>query len=200
MQIGEVLQEAWEIFKKNPGKLISAYCVFLLINLVAGIVLRLISPIGDFLLYIVDIMVLAGVYYFYLEVYRDERASIFDIFYPIKEYFVRLLIMAFLKIVLISIGFVLFILPGIYLSVSFIFSELLIADKGFKSWGALDWSRKNVTKSWFSYFAFLLVLMFINILGLIPFGLGLLITGPLSLMAIVVAYVQKFYEERDWDD
>jgi len=196
MRIGEVIQKSWEIFKANPGKLILPYLIVFFLSLGVEIILGFIPFFGFLLASIVNTMFLAGVYYAYLKLYRGEEPPIDDIFYPIKELPVPLGLMALIKIVFITIGFILFIIPGIYLTVSYLFSELLIVDKKLDAWEALETSRKTITKSWFAYFALVVILFFINLLGLIPFGLGIFITAPISLMAIVSAYVSEFYGEE----
>jgi len=45
-----------------------------------------------------------------------------------------------------------------------------------------------VHREWFSIFAFLIVLILINFLGLLALGVGLLITVPLSYCALYVAF------------
>ncbi|NIA12397.1 MAG: hypothetical protein GWP10_22450 [Nitrospiraceae bacterium] len=195
MQIGAVIQKSWEIFKANPSKLILPYFVIVLISIGMGIVLGFIPFIGPLIGSVVGSMFWAGLYYAYLKLYRGEETVIDDVFYPIKESLVPLGIMELIKTVFISIGFILLIVPGIYLAVSYIFAELLIVDKKLDAWEALETSRKTVTKNWFEYFALLVVLMFINIIGLIPLGLGLVITVPISSMSIVSAYVSEFYGE-----
>ena len=196
MQIGVILQKSWEIFKENPGKLILPYFIFFLISFGSGIVLGIIPVVGALLSSVVNVVFLAGVYYVYLKLYVGRETTIDDMFYPARELLLRLATMALIKTVFIAIGLVLFVIPGIYLAVSYLFSELLMVDKKLDAWEALETSRKAVTKKWFAYFALCVVLLFINVLGLIPFGLGIFVTAPFSLMAIVLAYVAEFYGER----
>ncbi len=197
MEIGKTLQEAWQLFKKSPGKLILIYFVFFLVNVGVGVILSFIPLVGQILSSIVGIILGAGVYYAYLKFYREGDASIDDIFFPMKQNAGELAIMAVIKSIFLFIGFILLVLPGIYLAVSYIFAELLIVDKNLTAWEALETSRKRVTKNWFVYFAFLLILLFINIIGLIPLGLGLFVTVPVSIMAITLAYVAEFCTDAE---
>ncbi|WP_429614794.1 hypothetical protein [Synechococcus elongatus] len=86
------------------------------------------------------------------------------------------------------IGFVLLVIPGIYLSVGYLFAIPLVAERQFEPWQALEFSCKLVTQQWFAFFGFLIVLTLINIAGIIPCGLGLLFTIPWSVCAIAAAY------------
>jgi uncharacterized membrane protein len=90
--------------------------------------------------------------------------------------------------VLTALGTLLLILPGIYLAVAYSFTFPLMVERRLDFWPAMESSRKLLTKEWFSYFGFILLLGLVNFLGLIPCGLGLLITLPLTGCAIAAAY------------
>jgi uncharacterized membrane protein len=195
MKVGEVLSKSWGLFKENAGNLIVLFIVYFAVVFFANVVLGFVPLIGWILSTIVSTVMLAGIYYAYLKVLKGEATTVNDMFSSIKEVLGDLAVMAIIKTVFITIGFLLLIIPGIYLVVSYLFAELLVIDKKMDAWEALEESRKRITKNWFSYFALLIVLAVINFLGFIPLGLGLIVTVPLSLMAIVVAYVSEFQEE-----
>ena len=197
MELEKVLRGSWQLFKENAGKLITLFLVYFIISIGTSFILGFIPILGWILSSIVSTMFLAGIYYAYLKVYRGEPAIVDDIFYPLKEVLNKLVVMSIIKIVFITLGLLFFILPGLYLSVSYLFAELLIVDKKMDSWKALEESRKRITKNWFAYFALLVVLIIINLIGAIPFGLGLIVTVPISIMAIVSAYASEFQESRN---
>ena len=82
----------------------------------------------------------------------------------------------------------LLILPGIYLAVAYILTVPLIIERKLGFWDAMEASRKIVTKRWFSFFGFGLLLLLINIVGALLCGIGLLVTVPVTYAAIVSAY------------
>jgi hypothetical protein len=49
------------------------------------------------------------------------------------------------------------IIPGIYLQVAWAFAIALVADKRLEFWGAMELSRKVVTRVWFRIFGLLLI-------------------------------------------
>jgi hypothetical protein len=51
-----------------------------------------------------------------------------------------------------SIGFMLLVIPGIYLAVAYQMTMPLIADRRLGSWDAMEISRKALTKKWFKIF------------------------------------------------
>jgi len=89
---------------------------------------------------------------------------------------------------LVGIASLLLLLPGIYLGVAYSFTTALIVDRKFDFWEAMETSRKVISKRWFPFFGFVLVLVLINIVGALLFFVGLLFTIPLTMCAIAAAY------------
>ncbi|WP_232319728.1 hypothetical protein [Prosthecochloris sp. HL-130-GSB] len=89
---------------------------------------------------------------------------------------------------LVTIGVFLLVLPGIYLAVAYMFTVPLIVDYRMEFWQAMETSRKIITRNWFSLFGFVLLLAVINLGGALVFGIGLLVTIPLTAFAGVMAY------------
>jgi uncharacterized membrane protein len=98
----------------------------------------------------------------------------------------------FLGYLLMGLGFMLLIIPGIYLSVAYVFAMPLIADKKMGVWQALETSRKTISKHWFSYAGLILMLSLVNLLGVISLGIGLIWTIPWSINSLGVAYRDAF--------
>ncbi len=97
-----------------------------------------------------------------------------------------------LQVILVLIGFVLFILPGIYLTVGYALTLPLILDKGMGPWQALEASRKAIHKKWWTVFGLYLVMMLIYMVSAIPLGLGLIWTVPMFFVSIGVLYAHCF--------
>jgi len=82
------------------------------------------------------------------------------------------------------IGFVLLILPGIYLSIAYVFTLPLIADKNMTVWEAMEFSRKSVTKHWFKVFGLLFLLSLMMAVGTLALGIGLIWAIPLMFVTL----------------
>jgi len=98
---------------------------------------------------------------------------------------------------LIMLGFVLLILPGIYLSFAYGMAFPLLIDKKMGIWEAMETSRKAISKCWFRYFGLIIVLLLIAVAATIPLGIGLIWALPLASMVIGVLYVKMFGFEDD---
>ncbi|WP_425956638.1 hypothetical protein [Xylanimonas sp. McL0601] len=98
--------------------------------------------------------------------------------------------------VLVSIGasiaaivtFFLIGLGGLAFIIFTVFAVPLVLDHGRPAFTAIGDSFRLVGKNFGPVFLLLLALLGINILGLIPIGLGLLITVPLSILAVAYAF------------
>jgi len=83
-----------------------------------------------------------------------------------------------------TLGFLLLILPGIYLSVAYTFTFLLMFDKGMTIWDAMELSRKAVSKHWFKIFALMLLIGAALLGGFLTFGVGLYWAAPLAFVTL----------------
>lgn len=113
------------------------------------------------------------------------------------RYFFPLAITFVIMYVLMILGFVLLVIPGIYLAVAYSMSLYLVVDKKLSPWQALETSRKAVTKRWFALFGLYVVLSIFNLIGAIPLGIGLIWTIPLFMIAFGIAYRNMFGVEPE---
>jgi uncharacterized membrane protein len=72
------------------------------------------------------------------------------------------------------------------------FSLPLVIDKGLAFWPAMETSRKVVNQHWWSVFGLLIVIGLINLAGLLLCCVGLFLSFPLALAAMMCAYETLF--------
>ena len=96
---------------------------------------------------------------------------------------------------MISLGFLLLILPGIYLSFAYMFSLPLMIEKDLDAWSALETSRKAVTRIWLRAAGFLFLIMLLVSLGMIPLGIPLIWIVPWVTLAYAMLYFRLFGAE-----
>lgn len=119
------------------------------------------------------------------EIDIKQMQAVFDVFIP-------LLFIGIITQIFIGIGFVLLILPGIFLWGCYIFAYIIALDKRVDFWSAMEQSRKFGFENKKDIFIFALILGVINLIGAIPFGLGLIITVPLTVCIVAEAYEDLF--------
>ncbi len=101
-----------------------------------------------------------------------------------------------------TIGFLYLALmiPLIYLAVAWSFAPFLIIFHDMEAWPALEASRQIVSKKWFTFFGFFIVIGLIAILGVLGLIVGLLFTIPAALCMFYAAFrdvVGVPYESAD---
>jgi len=92
----------------------------------------------------------------------------------------------------ITLGVLLLIIPGIYLSIALMFAVPLMLEKNLSIVDAFEASRKAVTHHWFKVFGLWLVMGVILVISALPFGLGLFWTMPMMMAVIGVLYRRMF--------
>jgi uncharacterized membrane protein len=81
-----------------------------------------------------------------------------------------------LMYLLIGIGLLCLVLPGIYLLVAYMFANDLVVEKGLGPWRALEASRKAVTHHWWGFLGFNIVNFLIAAVAMLPLFIGIIIS------------------------
>ena len=135
---------------------------------------------------------MGGLWLYLLKRARGESSGIDTAFSGFHLAFVQLFLAGLVTKMLTLVGFVCFILPGLYLLVAWMFTLQLVIDKRLDFWTAMGVSRRMVTRHWFKMFLFWLVLAIMNFAGLLLCGVGIFLTTPIALAAVVFAYEDIF--------
>jgi serine/threonine protein kinase len=131
---------------------------------------------------------MGGLYLYFLKKIRREATGVETAFTGFRQPFPHLVIAGFLASLLTGLGFLCLILPGIYLFVAWILTFPLIVDQRLDFWPAMRLSRKVISKHWWKFLGFLIVLGLINLAGLLACFIGLLVTFPITFAALTYAY------------
>jgi len=94
-------------------------------------------------------------------------------------------------------GFVLAMVPLIYLSTCWGFALPLIADRRMDFWPAMKASRAQVQRHWWTIFGLYILVGIVNFLGVLLCCIGIFITAPLAFAAWMVAYETIFISRTD---
>ena len=137
-----------------------------------------------------------GLFLFFLKKIRGERSSVETAFSGFKIALLQLFLAGLVTTLLKGLGFVCLILPGIYLSVAWLFVLPLVIDKRLDFWPAMQLSLKTIHKHWWKFFGLWVVLMLFNLAGLLVCFVGLFVTIPISLAARMYAYEDIFNPAR----
>jgi uncharacterized membrane protein len=190
LSIGVCIQRGWDLVIENLGPLIGYACIVLAIH--AG--LALIPILGWIAGMVIGPALSAGYFIYIRKKIRGEPAQFSD-FFGGFDYLGQLFLLGLVSGILIFIGILLCILPGLYLFVAYMFASFLVIARELDFWQAMETSRKAVTANLGSMIFLLLAFLGINILGALACLVGLIFTIPLTYCASVVAFHMIFEEE-----
>lgn len=135
---------------------------------------------------------LGGLYMYYLKLIRGERATMETFFSGFSGHFLQLFLGRFIVTILVALGFLCLILPGIYLSTAWLFTLVLIIDKRLNFWPAMELSRKVITRHWWKFLGFAIVLFLMKLAGFFFCIVGFFIAGPIVNATFLYAYEDIF--------
>ena len=183
VSIGSCLGRAWDLLKSDFWPIIGVSALVLLLlgasnALHVGIVTT--GPL------------LGGAFNYYLKRVRRQPAQLNDIFAGFSNLFLNLFLATLVALLLVGIGVVCCILPGIYLMVAWHLTLPLVVDKRLGFWEAMEVSRKVITDQWWTVFGFVLICGLINLGGALACGVGVFVTWPWTMLALVFLYDDLF--------
>jgi serine/threonine protein kinase/capsular polysaccharide biosynthesis protein len=131
---------------------------------------------------------MGGLYLYLLKRIRKEPVRVENAFAGFSISLLQLVLAGFVTDVLEILGFFCLIVPGVYLSVAWLFTLPLVIDKRLDFWPAMRLSLKTIHMHWWKFFGFALVLILLNLAGFLACFFGLFVTIPVTLAALMYAY------------
>ncbi|MDP3479708.1 MAG: zinc-ribbon domain-containing protein [Desulfoprunum sp.] len=205
--LGEALNEAWQYTKGAKGSIWAAIGMMYLVMLILGLGLGFMQAalgivpasaagiwveIGvQSLISAISTLFTAGLMYMGVRRAAEKDLSWKLVFVGVPMA-VKLLIASVLMMLLVISGFVLLILPGIYLAIGYSMTLPLMIDRQLDPWQAMEVSRKAIHKVWWKVFGLFFVMGLIYLVSAIPLGIGLIWTAPMSVILVGVVYRYLF--------
>ena len=194
--IGECIRYGWETFKKRPWFFVGATVITGLLSTISSSIAQgtwdLHSPplviaaanIGDFF---VQCLIYMGLYKLSLKAIDSaEHLSFTDLWTP-----QHLGSFAFTTIVyglMVFVGFILFIIPGVILMLTFFFPFYPIVDRGLGPWQALTYSKRITYGHRWQLLLFFLTCILLILAGALALLIGLFIVLPVTALATARVY------------
>lgn len=178
IHIREALRVGWKNFAKRPWYLIGiSFAVAGLFFLGAG------NGTITALAYIIC----GGYVFLFLRHARGEKV-VFDDLFSLDSRWISFAFVGLIKGVLIILGLICFIVPGVYLAVRWMFAEILVVDKGMKPMEALRASSAMTKGHWWKLFGFSAVAALLVLLGLIALLVGAIVASIVVTFAVIQIY------------
>ena len=175
LSVENVLQVGFNLFRKSPA-------IFILYGLISLLVFS--NPVSGLLL---GGPITVGYYVVAHRVQRNRQVELPDFFRGFDR-FLPLLLLNLLITVVVVLGLLLLVVPGVYFAISYILSHFFVWFYHEEPTEAVSLSRKTVSGNFGQIFLLCLVLAGINLLGTLAFGVGLLLTVPFSYCVLYAAF------------
>ena len=192
--IEEALQYGWSIMKANfwffVGVLIVAWAIAWVPHIIAGALGT--ESVGlSFLFRIIgwvaDIIVAIGLITIALK-FLDEKEPKFEDLFSFKPFFWKYLGASILTGLVVWVGIMLLIVPGVYWALKFQFFGYFVVEQGCDPVEAMRRSSRITQSVKWKLLGFGIVLWLINIAGAICLLVGLFVTIPTTLLAYSMVY------------
>lgn len=135
---------------------------------------------------VLTILLQAGYFKIFFELYDDEDVKVSDLYTNYKPFW-RLLLGSIIQAIILIVGFVFFIVPGIYFALTFIFSKFLIVDKGLSPIKALRQSALLTKGVKWQLLKLSIILWALNLAGVLLL-VGFFVTLPVTMFTMVYVY------------
>ena len=175
LSLENILQVGFNYFRKSPG-------IFIIYSIVAAIAIS--NPVTGILF---GGPMLAG-YYIYILHLRNRKDPGLPVFFRSFDKFFPLMVLNLLLVLIITLGLIMLVIPGIYFMVSYLFAHFFVWFFDIHPSEALRLSRKMVSGNFSQLFWLCLILAGINLLGAMAFLVGLLLTIPFTACVIFAAF------------
>ena len=182
MENNQIMKEAQESLKGKWGISIAA-C------LIAGVITIMITILGGYLInedwggnllsLFVTPPIGVGLALFFLNIHSGNKLEIRTIFNPFKEVWLNSVLAYFMMIVIIIIGSILFIIPGIiaFLMFSQVF-YIIAEDNKIDPYKALVKSKKMMEGNKWKLFKIWLIILLLAIVCILTLGIGFIWLAP----------------------
>jgi len=203
LSVGDCIRFGWETFKRRPWFLIGAFLLAMIINGIPSVVgpqpeftpdgellpqtLTTTDGIMLLLSIVVSVLVWVGLITFFLRAHDNvEGVQLADLWNPSP--FWRFLGAHILTGIVVSLGFLALVVPGVILALGLAFVPYLVVERGLGPIEAMKESWR-ITKGYKGQVGLLiLALLGIVILGLLALGIGVLVAIPVAMLAMAHAY------------
>ena len=200
MENNQIMKEAQESLKGKWGISIAA-C------LIAGVITIMITILGGYLInedwggnllsLFVTPPIGVGLALFFLNIHSGNKLEINTIFNPFKEVWLNSVLAYFMMIVIIIIGSILFIIPGIiaFLMFSQVF-YIIAEDNKIDPYNALVKSKKMMDGNKWKLFKIILRILLLAIVCILTLGIGFIWLAPYQ-NAVYAKFYNLLKESKD---
>jgi len=175
---------AWEKVTKNLGFFIPLAIIYFALTGIDWTAQKTDTtiPAISIIQYLLNIVMAVGITYISLQTIKGEKTKIEDLFIH-SQYFLRFLLGSILYGLIVVLGLLLLVVPGIVWGLKYSFISYIFVDKDMSIADAFRKSAEITAGKKLTMIAFYIMLFGVLILGALALGVGLLIAVPVTWVA-----------------
>ncbi len=194
----EIVKLSWDMFKKNSTFLLIVGVIVLLMFVILPSSLKQIynksdsytaKAIVDIFIYFIqfmNVLIELGLVFVALRLVKKRQTQVSDLFLR-QNLFLKYLAASTINIIMISLGFIFLVIPGIILGIKFMFFPYFIIEGS----GIIESLQKSfhlTSGLELDLFVFNIIMLLIIIAGILLFFVGLIVAIPLVFIATALLY------------
>lgn len=172
--------KGWDIFKGNVGPLLGGFVV--LAALISASAAVYFGPL------ILTGPLMVGYFKMIRDAAAGRPAQFADLFYGFQNGFLPALLVGLVSQLLIGVGMVLCILPGLFLAIVYWPVYLVLLDGETDFWKAMETSRKLVMDNFVQWIWLHVVMQLMLLAGVLLCCVGVFVAFPIALIMTSLAY------------
>lgn len=182
------LKFGWRTFKSRPSIFVGSIIIYAAVQ---GALMLIEGVLPEILTFIISLAVgtllAIGFMSFYLKAHDEPTSVTFKHLWnpkPFWWYLITSLVMG----AIVVLGFLALIVPGILFAIAFSMAPYLVVDKRLSTFAALKKSWYMTKGNWLPLLILGIILTVANFIGALLLMVGLLITAPISALAMTHVY------------
>lgn len=198
LSIGSLVRFGWETFKSRPWIFVGTTALLGLLLGVSGSISSGLDALfsgsveepslpGTIFWWATSTLISMGATAFYLAAHDNpQTVEVAQLWHPQK--FWSFLGASLLVSIVVVLGMILLIVPGVIFALMFMFATMIVIDRGLGPIESMKESRRITTGYKWKLLGLALVLTLLNLAGLFALVVGLLVTVPVTVLAFTRAY------------
>lgn len=193
ISITQALSASWELFKKNWPLIVGVMLVSMFgSNLVDKFIQEMFwrSPIAGILklvMSLVAVWVQMVMMFIFLKIVRKQKVTTDGVMSTVGSY-VNYLITAILYGLMVAVGMIFLIVPGVYLALKYGFALIAVVDKNVSFSKAFAMSAKMTQGRMMEFLIFAIAMILVSISGVLALGVGVIVTSALASLSFAMLY------------
>lgn len=193
LSITEALEYGWKATSHYIGFYLTLALLILLFNLIPSVFEvffdnSIYTPVVRGIFIVLIAIVTLGIIRTTLKHVDKKDTSLLDLFK--LNLFGRYLAAAGIYLFMVIGGLILFIIPGVYWGLKYQFATYLVVDKKMEIARAFEESARIVAGHEWDLLSYWLIMFLLNLVGLLFFTIGIVITLPVTLIGYSYLYRQ----------